>query len=222
MSTEKHWATKQTVKQDEVRDFVAQGIDKALKHKREVGIGAAVVAVVAVAGGLFAYSRQAAENDAWEKLSMAEAYSYYGKAPEAQTAIAEAASQSASPAAAGLAGMMDGELKQAAGKPDEAAAAFAKAAQTSTPELAPFALADQVLALEAAGKAAECAASAQSFLDARADHFLAPLVHETMGRCQMRAGNLSAAKATWQKIALQYPDTPWAARANAQLQQATK
>lgn len=222
MSTEKHWATKQTVKQDEVRDFVAQGIDKALLHKREVGIGVAVVAAVAVGAGLFVYSRRQAEDAAWDKLAMAEAYSYYGKGAEAQSALTEAQAQTASPAAAALAGLMEGELKQAQGKNDEAVAAFAKAAQSATPELQPFASADQVLALEAAGKFVECAATATSFLEAKADHFLAPMVHETLARCQLRAGQSGAAKAAWQKIALQYPETPWAARANANLQQPTK
>ena len=77
-------------------------------------------------------------------------------------------------------------------------------------------------ALEAAGKPTECAASAQSFLDAHADHFLGAQVYETMARCQVAAGQAEAARATWQKISLQYPETPWAARANSRLQAPTK
>lgn len=222
MSIEKHWASRQPAKTDEVRDLFAQGLDYCLTHRREAA-GAAVAAVALGAViGLFVYSRAARENEAWDKLSMAEAYSYYGRAQDAATALSEVSAQTASPAAAGLAGMMEGELNQSKGDHAAALASFAKASDVAPELLKPFAGADKVAALEAAGKPAECAAAATTFLEANADHFLGPQVQEILGRCQLAAGQADAARATWQKISLQYPDTPWAARANARLQAPTK
>lgn len=222
MSIEKHWATKQASKQDEVRDFVGKGLDLALKHRNEVGMGLGAVAVIGLLIGFFIYSRNANENEAWDKLSMAEAYSYYGRPKEAADAFAELAAQNASPAAAVLAGMMQGELKQANGEHDAALASFTHAAEVAPEPLKPFAVAQKISALEAAGKPAECVAAAQTFLDTNADHFLGPQVQEAMARCQLAAGQGDAARATWQKISLQYADTPWALRANARLQPPTK
>ena len=222
MSIEKHWASRQPAKTDEVRDLFARGLDFALTRKREVAMGAGAVTILGVVIGLFVYSRTARENEAWDKLSMAEAYSYYGRAQEAATSLAEVASSNASPAAAGLAGLMESDLKQAKGEHDAALASISRAADASPEPLKPFTGAAKVSALERAGKSAECIAAAQSFLEVNADHFLGPQVQETMSRCQLAAGQTDAARATWQKISLQYPDTPWAARANARLQPGTK
>lgn len=221
-TTDKHWASRQPAKQDEVRDIFVSGFDWALKHKREVAAGLGAVAVLGVAIGVLAYSRSARESEAWDKLAMAEAYSYYGRPQEAAAALSEVASQSASPAAAGLASLMEGQIKQSAGDREGALASFAKAAEAFPETLKPFAAAEKITALEAAGKPAECAAAAQSFLETGADHFLAPGVQEALARCQLASGQGDAARATWQKISLQYPETPWAARANARLQPSTK
>lgn len=220
-TTDKHWAAK-TSKQDEVKDFVAGVFELALKHRREVGIALGATAALAALIGFAVYSRSARENEAWDKLAMAEAYSYYGRTKEAADTLAELTAQSASPAAAGLAGMLEGDLKRAKGEHDAALVALTRAASVAPAPLKPFVLAEKVSALESAGKPAECAAAAQSFLEANAEHFLGPLVQETMARCQAAAGQPEAARATWQKISLQYPDTPWAARASARLQPPAK
>ncbi|MEK7234166.1 MAG: tetratricopeptide repeat protein [Elusimicrobiota bacterium] len=222
MSIEKHWATKQASKQDEVRDFIGKGLDLAVKHRKEVGIGVAAAAVLGLLIAFFIYSRNANENAAWDKLAMAEAFAYHGRPKEAADTLAELTAQNASPAAAGLAGLMQGELNEAKGEHDAALASFTRAAEVAPDPLKPFAAAEKISALEAAGKPAECVAAAQTFLDANADHFLAPQVQEVMARCQLAAGQADAARATWQKISLQYPDTPWAARANARLQPPAK
>lgn len=222
MSTEKHWATKHASKQDEVRDFVGRGLDLAVTHRKEVGMGLGGAAVLGLLAGFYVYSRNANENEAWDKLSMAEAYSYSGHPKEAADTLADLTARSASPAAAGLAGLMQGELKQAQGQHDAAIESFTRSAEISPEPLKPFAATEKISALEAAGKPAECAAAAQAFLDANADHFLGPQVQETLARCQFAAGQPEAARATWQKISLQYPDTPWAQRANARLQPPTK
>jgi len=222
MSTDKHWASTQASKQDEVRNFFARGFELALQRRKEVGLALGGLAALGALLGFFVYSRNASENEAWDKLSMAEAYSYYGRPSEAMAALTEVSSQNASPAAAGLAGLMQGSLKQAVGEHDAALASFTRAAEAAPEPLKPFALAEKVSALEAAGKPADCVAAAQSFLDTNADHFLGPQVQEAMARCQLAAGSADAARSTWQKISLQYPDTPWAARANSRLQPPTK
>lgn len=222
MSTEKHWANNQASKKDEVRDFFGKGLDLAIKRRKEVALAGGGIILAGVLIGTVVYSRSARENEAWDKLSIAEAYSYYGRPKEAGDTLAEVAAQTASPAAAGLAGMMQGELKRTAGEHDAALASFTRAAEITSEPLKPFAAAEKISALEAAGKSAECAAAAQTFLDVNADHFLGPQIQETMARCQLTAGQAEAARATWQKISLQYPDTPWAARANTRLQPATK
>jgi tetratricopeptide (TPR) repeat protein len=222
MATEKHWASKQTSKQDEVRDVFVRGLDWAMTRRREVAMGAAGAAVAGILIGLFFYSRTARQNEAWDKLAMAEAYSYYGRPQEAATTLNEVAEQTLNPAAAGLAGMMSGDIKQAKGEHDAAVADYSRASENAPEPLKPFAFAHKISALEAAGKPAECMAAASSFLEANSDHFLGPQVQETLARCQLAAGQPEAAKATWQKISLQYPDTPWAARANARLQPPTK
>jgi len=222
MATEKHWASRQDSKQDEVRNLVARGLDLALLRRKEVGMVLGAAAALGALVGFFVYSRAANENEAWDKLSMAEAFTYYNHPKEAAEALASVTEQRASPAAAGLAGMMQGDLKRTQGDNDAALASLTRAAEVAPEPLKPFALAQKVSALETSGKPAECAAAAQSFLDAHADHFLGPQVYEAMARCHAAAGQADAARSTWQKISLQYPETPWAARANARLQQPTK
>ncbi|MEK7388776.1 MAG: tetratricopeptide repeat protein [Elusimicrobiota bacterium] len=222
MATEKHWATKQTSKQDEVRDLFTLGLDWALRNRRQVAMGAGGVAVVAVLIGLLFYSRAARENEAWDKLSLAEAYSYYGRTQEAANTLAEITAHNANPAASGLAEIMAGDIKHAKGEHDQAVSAYSRAVETAPEALRPFAQADRIAALEAAGKHAECAAAASSFLESNTEHFMGPRIMELLARCQASAGQGDAAKATWQKIALQFPDTPWAARANSRLQPTAK
>ncbi len=218
MSTEKHWATNQFSKQDEVRDFIAKGFDLALTRRKEVGLALGAAAILGLLIVFFIYSRIAKENRAWDNISLAEVYAGQGRLKEAFAALAEVSAQGASSVVVSLAGMMEGELKQAQGEHSAALASFTRAAEAASEQMKPFAQASKISALEAAGKPADCVAAAQSFLDINADHFLGPQVQEMMARCQLATGQADAARATWQKISLQYRDTPWAARANAQLQ----
>ena len=83
--------------------------------------------------------------------------------------------------------------------------------------LQPFALSGVVSAQEAAGQCAQAAQTAERFLGTFPDHFLAPQVHASLARCQAALGQADTAKATLQKIVLQYPDTSWAAWAQEKL-----
>ena len=218
----KHWATKSEAAKDEVKDFVEEAVDWLITRRREAGMTAAGVAAAALLAGVFLYGRHTRINAAWDKLSQAELFAYSGRVPEAQTLLTEVAEKGGAPAASTLAYMLQGDLYYPKGEFDPALAAYDKAAQTATDSLRPYALADKVMTLQAAGKSAECAAAAQSFLDATPDHLLAAQVHVSLARCQLAQGQAEAAKATMQRISLQYPNTPWAEWASARLQTSPK
>jgi tetratricopeptide (TPR) repeat protein len=218
----KHWATKSEAAKDEVKDFVEEAVDWLIIRRREAGMTAAGVALLALIVGLFLYNRHTRLNEAWDKLSQAELFAYSGRVPEAQTLLTEVAEGGGAPAAATLASMLQGDLHYPKGEFDQALAAYDKAAQTATDALRPYALADKVMTLQAAGKSAECAAAAQSFLDATPDHLMAAQVHVALARCQLAQGQNEAAKSTMQRIKLQYPNTPWSEWASARLETSPK
>lgn len=219
----KHWANKSEAAQDEVKDFFEELVDWVIIRRREAAMTAGGVAVVALIAGLFLYSRQARMNAAWDKLSQAELYAYSGRVPEAQSLLAEVGQDAgASRSAAAYADMMAGDLHFPHGELDQAMASYDKAAAEAPDNLRPYALADKVLALQAAGKNAECAAAAQSFLETSPEHLMAPQVHVALARSQMALGQNDAAKTTLQRISLQYPNTPWADWASSRLQTSPK
>jgi tetratricopeptide (TPR) repeat protein len=214
----KHWATKSEAAKDEVRDFVEEAVDWLIVRRREAAWTAGGVAAVALVVGLFLYGRNSRINTAWDKLSQAELYAYSGRVPEAQTILNQVVAEGGAPAASTLADMLQGDLHYSHGEYDQALEAYDKAAQAAPEALRPYALANKVLTLQAAGKSADCAAAAQSFLDATPDHLLAAQVHAGLARCQLAQGQSEAAKATLQRISLQYPNTPWAEWASSRLQ----
>jgi tetratricopeptide (TPR) repeat protein len=218
----KHWATKSEAAQDEVKDFVEEAVDWIIVRRREAAWTAGGVAAAALIVGLFLYGRHARANAAWDKLSQAELYAYSGRLPEAQTLLTQVVDDGGARGATTLAYMLQGDLHYPHGEYDQALTAYDKAAQDATDPLRPYALADKVMTLQAAGKNAECAAAAQSFLDATPDHLLAAQVHVALARCQLAQGQAEAAKATLQRISLQYPNTPWAEWASARLQTSPK
>jgi len=220
LKDKKHWSTKSEAAQDEVKDAIEEAVEWILIRRREASYAAAGLAAAALLGGLFLYQRRAAANAAWDKLSQAELYAYSGRPQDAQTLLTQVGSEGGSPAAAALARMLEGDLHYPRAEYDQSLAAYDKAVQDAPEALRPFAQADRVMALEAAGKAADCAVASQSFLDAYPDHVLSAQVHTALARCQLAQGQADVAKATLQRIALQYANTPWADWANARLQPA--
>lgn len=218
LKDKQHWSAKSEVKRDELKDALSQSLDWILLHRREAGLMAGGVLIVGLGIGLFLYGKHTRQNAAWDQLSLAELYAYSGKPDQAQSLLSQISEESASPAAASLARMLSGDLRLPRGEVDLALADYEKAAETAPEALKPFALTEKVLTLETAGKSAECITAAQSFLDAYADSMLAPMVHMSLARCQQNAGQTDAMKATLQKIALQYPNSSWAAWASARLQ----
>jgi tetratricopeptide (TPR) repeat protein len=218
----KHWATKSEAAQDEVKDFVEEAVDWLIIRRREVGMTLGAFAVVALIAGIFLYGRNARMNAAWDKLSQAELYAYSGRVPEAQTLLTQVVGEGGSRAATTLGYMLQGDLHYPHAEYDQAVTAYDKAAESATDALRPYALADKVMTLQAAGKHADCAVAAQSFLDASPEHLMAAQVHVALARCQLAQGQADAAKATLQRISLQYPNTPWAEWASARLQTSPK
>jgi len=218
LKDKKHWSDQSEAARDEVRDAIEETVDWILQRRREVAYAAAGAAAAAVLLGLFLYSRHARRNEAWDKLSQAELYAYSGRPAEAQSLIQQVTDAGGSSAASALAHMLEGDLQIPGGKYDAAVAAYDKASQDAPEPLRPFAQAEKILALEAAGKPADCAAAAQSFLDSAPDHLLAAQVHSALARCQLASGKADDAKQTLQRISLQYPNTPWAEWASARLQ----
>ncbi|OGR94773.1 MAG: hypothetical protein A2V88_00905 [Elusimicrobia bacterium RBG_16_66_12] len=218
LKDKQHWSAKSEVKRDELKDALAQTLDWLILRRREAGMALGAAVILGLVAGLFLYGKHSRQNAAWDKLSLAELYAYSGKPDQAQTLLAQVAEEGASPAAASLAHMLEGDLRLPRGEADLALAAYEKAAATAPEALKPFALAEKVLTLEVAGKPAECAAAAQDFLDAYADSLLAPMVHSSLARCQLASGQGEAARTALQKISLQYPNTPWGAWANSRLQ----
>lgn len=219
----KHWATKSEAAKDEVKDFVEEMVDWVIVRRREAAWTVGGVAAAALIAGLFLYARQSRINAAWDKLSQAELFAYSGRVPEAQALLTQVGQDTgASRSAAAFADMMQGDLSYPHAEYDKAVTAYDKAAAEAPDVLRPYALADKVLTLQAAGKAAECAAAAQSFLESNPEHLMAAQVHAALARSQMALGQADAAKVTLQRISLQYPNTPWAAWASARLQTSPK
>jgi tetratricopeptide (TPR) repeat protein len=216
LKDKKHWAHKSEAAQDEVRDALEMSFDWVMANRRQAAYGAGAIAAVALIVGFFIYQRNASIDAAWDKLSQAELYAYSGRAAESLPLLNEAAS-GASPAASAMAHILEGDLHYPKGEYDQALASYDKAAAEAPENLRPFAQADRVMALEAAGKAADCAAAAQSFLSTYPEHLLAPQTHTALARCQQAAGQADAAKSTLQRISLQYQGTPWAAWASSRL-----
>jgi predicted negative regulator of RcsB-dependent stress response len=216
----KHWSTKSEAARDEVKDAFEEAVDWIVARRREAAWTVGGVAAVALILGVFLYGRRERINGAWDKLAQAELFAYSGRVPDAQKVLTQISEESASPESSALSDILQGDLHYQHGEYDPALTAYDAAWQAAPESLKPYALADKVLTLESAGKSADCAAAAQSFLDATPDHLLAAQVHVSLARCQLAQGQADAAKATLQRISLQYPNTPWAQWASSRLQPA--
>ena len=215
----KHWADQSEAARDEVRDAIELGIDWILEHRREASYAAGGVAAIALLASLVFYSRRAQMVASWDRLSLGEMYAYSGHPAEAQATLAQVSETGGgSAAAAAMARMMEGDMQLGGQKYLEAVAAYEKAAEVAPDSIRPFAVAEKIMTLEESGKAADCATTAQAFLDTNPEHLLAAQIHSALARCQLAAGQTDAAKATLQRISLQYPNTPWAESATVRLQ----
>lgn len=223
MSTKEtqHWSSRSEAKHDEVREAAAGALDWVLKHRKEAMYGGVAAVVLLFAGALVMVQRKAAKADAWDQYAVAELLAYGGRPTEAVDAARKLGDAKPGSRAGGMARLLEGDILQARGDYKAALDAYAKAAEEQGP-LSPFAAANKVMTLEAAGQCPEALSAGQAFLAESSDHFLAPLVLITQARCQAATGAGDAARVTLQKLTLQYPDSAWAAWANARLLPSTK
>lgn len=214
----KHWA-RQQVRRNEVQEAVERTVDWIQVNRQVAGGAVAAVAVALVIAGLAVYRTRANREAAWEKLAVAHALAYGGRADQAMTTVNELAKDYSGSAAAGYALVFAGDVLYPQGKYKEAIEFYSRALQNAEPkEVQPLALNDVAAAQHAAGSHAEAVQSAEKFLSSYPDHFLAPQVHMTLARALAAQGQAEAAKQAYQKIALQYPDTALAAEAQARAQ----
>ena len=139
LKDKQHWSAKSEVKRDELKDALAQTLDWLILRRREAGMALGAAVILGLVPPLFLYGKHSRQNAAWDKLSLAELYAYSGKPDQAQTLLAQVAEEGASPAAASLAHMLEGDLRLPRGEADLALAAYEKAAATAPEALKPFA-----------------------------------------------------------------------------------
>jgi TolA-binding protein len=189
-----------------------------MENRQTAGIGAAVIAGVLLLGGLFLYSYHAKQNAAWDGLSMANALAYSGQTDAALKQVDEITTAYPGTPASGYGLLFAGELLFHKDRFADSEKYYQQLLDRGQPQvLQPFALGGLALAQESAQQCTEATKTEERFLGSYPDHFLAPQVHASLARCETALGQRDTAKSTLQKIALQYPETSWAAWAQEQL-----
>jgi len=213
----KHWV-RQQIKRNEVQEAVGRALAWTAGNRRTAGIAAGVSAGVILCAGLFLYSYRARQNAAWDQLSLAYGYASGGKADAAVKKVDELNAEYPASAASGYGLLFAGDLLFHRERSAESVKYYQQLLGRGRPQvLLPLAWGGLAAAQEAAGKCSEAVETGERFLGAYPDHFLAPQVHMSLARCQASLGRADAARAAWQKIALQYPDTSWAQAAQERL-----
>ncbi|MCX5796334.1 MAG: tetratricopeptide repeat protein [Elusimicrobia bacterium] len=213
----KQWVRAQ-VKKNEMQEAVDRGLRWTLENRQTAGIGAAAIAGVLLLGGLFLYSHRARQNAAWDDFSLANALAYSGQTDAAVKKIDEMSAAYPGTPAAGYGLLFAADLLFHRDRFADSEKYYKQLVDRGQPQvLQPLALGGLALAQESAEQCAEAVKTEERFLGAYADHFLAPQVHASLARCETALGQRDTAKATLQKIALQYPETSWAAWAQERL-----
>lgn len=195
--------------------------DKAfewIKNNRETFIGSLVILVAAIIFSVYFFMHYRGLRDtAWKNLFMAQQLGYAGNVAEAQKQLSGIEASYGSTSAAPYATLTKGDILFAQDKFQEAAAEFSKV--LGDKDLGPFASYNLGKCKEAAGDLAGAQAQYSDFLSKTPEHYLAPEVHASLARSQELAGAKDLARTSYEKIALLYPDTSWAAQAKARLGQ---
>ena len=213
----KQWVRAQ-IRRNEVQDTVDRGIRWLAGNRRTAGIAAGIAAAVLLCAGLFLYTHHAKRNASWEGLSLAQGYAYNGQPDQAVKKIDELNAEYPTTQAAGFGLLFAGDILYHRGQYKETMKYYNQILDRGEPQsLVPFALGSVALALEASGQCPEALKTQERFLQTYHDHFLAPQVHSSLARCQAALGQGDAAKATFQKIVIQYPDSSWASWAQERL-----
>ncbi|MFA6317656.1 MAG: tetratricopeptide repeat protein [Elusimicrobiota bacterium] len=213
----KQWA-KQQIKTNELQDFVDSSIKWIAANREKVLFGAVIVVLAGALAGFAIFRHIKIRDDAWDRLSMAQAYAFTGRIDEALKQLAEIQKDYSSSPASSYAIIFEGDILYRKGSYKEAASAYSRAMERGGKGIEPLALADLGIAQEASGLYTEAKDTSRRFLDTFPDHFMAPTVYASLARSLGRLNQTDDQKAALQKMTLQYPDTFWAAWAQAKLQ----
>lgn len=212
--------SKQWAKEEANKNEVADVLERAALWVRanpqpSLWTALAVVAVIAGTAAFFVRSAKVKE-DSWARLSAATLYAQSGYADASLDQIKALTEIHPGTPAAGYARLLAGDILFQQGKFKESEQAYEAAlAQANPPALAPMSLSSLALAQEGAGEYSAAAGTAQRFLNAHQDHFLAPLTHAVLARCLAAEGKTKEAKETFQRIEILYPGTYWETWAKA-------
>ena len=213
----KHWI-RQQIRHDDVHDTFDKAVVWVQANRQAAGMaaGAAVLAVLVVS--LIFFQRTAARTASWERLGLAQSYAYSGRQDASLEQLKQLAADYPTSDAAGFGELFAGDLLYQGGKFKQATEHYTKLLDRGAPKaLQPVALNDLALAQESDGQPQLAVQTAQRFLETYSEHFLAPQIHACLARCLQALGQADQAKAAYQKISLQYPDTSWAAWAQSRL-----
>ena len=206
----KHWA-RQQVKRNELVDVVDQALVWVNSHRQATGLSAAAMVLITLAGGSLLYHRHSLQAAAWEQLSMAQGLAFRGDPDKALEQIKKIVSDDSRANASGFGLLFAGDMLYPRAQYKESMEYYSKLLERGKPvALMPLALGGLGMAQEASEGFEQAASTNKRFLETYPDHFLAPQVHSSLARCLEALGKAAQAKAAYQKIALQYPETPWA------------
>ncbi|MFH2201827.1 MAG: tetratricopeptide repeat protein [Elusimicrobiota bacterium] len=214
----KAWARKEA-KKNEFAALVEKGVLWVKYHPTTSmwgGIGVIAVALVAASF----YNRMVTQREeSWSRYAVAQSYAYSRQPDAALEQIRLLTEEFPTSAASSYALLLAGDILYERGSYKEAAASYDKiVVQPNHAEAVPIALTNLSLSQEAAGNCKSASDSAQRLLDSYGEHFLAPQAHASLARCLVIAGEREKARATFEKMAVLYPNTYWAQWAQARLQ----
>lgn len=189
-----------------------------IKDNRQIAATVAVTVAAVVFLAYFAVSRHnMGVRRASEKFSSAQGMYSQGMTDRAGDIFAEVIAQyprsePASHARINLAG-----IKLAQGDYD-GARELSRAVYTSgrPKTLRPFGLYLSVLALDEK-RDPSAIAEAELFVEKYPDHFLTPRVYEKLGMMYEKSARIDDARRTYERMAVLYPSSTWAARAGARI-----
>ena len=216
---------KQWVKAEIKRNEIQVAVDKTVlwvsENRQTASIAAGAAAVALLAASLFVYHARSIKDEAWSRLGLAQDLAGGGRADLALKQIQELTARYPNTDAAGFGLLLAGDILYPQGQYKEAIDNYRKVLEGGAQKaLQPIAMGDIGLSLEASGLCQQAVETDGKFLETYPDHFLAPQVHASLARCLQALGQTEQAKAAYQKIALQYPQSVWAEWAQNRLQPA--
>lgn len=213
----KQWA-RQQAKQNEIATAIERTTDWVSTHQ-QASVWIVIGSVAAILIGVAFYNKLVGEREeTWSRYWIAQSYAYSQQGPNALAQVKKLAEEYPTATASSYGLLLAGDVLFEQNRYGEAAQAYEKVMnQPNHESVRPIAMANMSLTKEAAGDCQGGNANSQEFLDAYADHFLAPQVHASYARCLGALGRPKQARAAYERMAFLYPDTYWANWAKARL-----